>query len=209
MPITKGMRRILSSTITFLAWHRRALGALVAASAALLLIHSLASPPPSTTAVVLTSSISAGQVLEAGDFALHPIPDDVLPADFVADAHDLVGVPAAVPLSAGTVLQPGLLGRAAAVGSNAALVPITVSDDSVRAALRPGDLVSLVTSGESGPQVVATKVRIVTLPASSSSSVLGATSTSGAVLVEVPAAAAATAAILGQAGQLSIVLGSI
>ena len=89
-------------------------------------------------------------------------------------------------------------------------MPVLVTDDSVRSALRPGDVVSLIAPGEGGAEVVASGARVASLPAAGDTGAVSlSTGGSDAVLVEVSDEVAATVAMLGQSGQLSLVLGSL
>ena len=53
------MRRITESLVSFVSWHRRAVGALLAVLAVLTLGHSLALGPPTTAVVMVTAPIAA------------------------------------------------------------------------------------------------------------------------------------------------------
>lgn len=201
------MRRILDPLVGFVAWHRRAIGALLAVAAALLLAHGLAAGPPSARVVVLTADVAAGDPV--AQVELLDVPIGALPDDALTSLEAVGDRPAAVPLTAGTVLQPGLLGRGA-TRRGTVVVPVLVTDDSVRSALRPGDVVSLIAPGEGGAEVVASGARVASLPAAGDTGAVSlSTGGSDAVLVEVSDEVAATIAMLGQSGQLSLVLGSL
>ena len=59
------MRRIATSIVTFVSWHRRAIGALLAAASVLLLAEALRTPVETVDAVVTTAALPAGHTLTA------------------------------------------------------------------------------------------------------------------------------------------------
>ena len=109
-----------------------------------------------------------------------------------------------------TPFGPEQMRRAELPASDTLRPGTVVTDDSVRSALRPGDIVSLIAPGEGGAEVVASGARVASLPAAGDTGAVSlSTGGSDAVLVEVSDEVAATVAMLGQSGQLSLVLGSL
>lgn len=203
------MRRFLDSLVAFVLWHRRVLGALLAAGSVLLVAHTLATPRLTVPVVTVAAKVAPGTVLSAADLALAQLPPEAVPAGSLDRLEDAVGATAAVELAEGTTLQPGLLGRSGNASPDTTTVPVQVADDAIRALLQPGDLVSLVTVSEAGTEVAASGVRVVSLPPSPDEGALALGSTaSSVVLVDVPREVAASIAVLGQSGQLSVILGS-
>ena len=149
---TTGIARAPRAVASFVSWHRRAVGALLAALAVLLLAESLATPPPAAPAAAAAGAPSADE-----------------------------------PLT---------------VAKGRAVVPIVVADGELRRLLSPGDLISLVSAHGESPGVVTGDARVLALPAAASAE-------HGALLVDVPASSAALVALLGQGGQLGVVLGSV
>lgn len=88
-------------------------------------------------------------------------------------------------------------------------MPIVVADDELRRLLSPGELISLVSAHGESPEIVTGDARVVALPSTEGSGALRAAASTdrGALLVDVPASSAAVVALLGQGGQLSVILG--
>jgi hypothetical protein len=158
---TTGITKAPRAVASFVSWHRRAVGALLAALAVLLLAESLATPPPAAPAAAAECAFGADE-----------------------------------PLT---------------VAKGRAVVPIVVADGELRRLLSPGDLISLVSAHGESPGVVTGDARVLALPAAEGSGALrvSASAEHGALLVDVPASSAALFALLGQGGQLGVVLGSV
>lgn len=206
------MRRFLTSLASFVSWHRRAIGALLAAAAVLLTVSALRAPTPTTPVLVIATDLPAGHTLTAADVSQRHIPTEALPDETFTDAEPPLGRPLAVDLSAGTVLQKGFLiaDRVAAPGR--AIVPISIVGDGVRALLSPGQAITLVAQGPEGTHVLTGDARVVALPPTDApTGQLGAATSqpSSTLLVDVPQADAAMVASLGQGAGLSIVLGRV
>lgn len=206
------MRRLLRPLASFISWHRRVVGAALAAIAVLLLAVTLRSPAPSTAVVILTRDRPAGYTLSAADLTVRDLPDTALPASTVDSPTELVGRTLVAGLSEGSIVQPSLLAADHSTRQGRAVVPIGISDEALRSLLSPGDLVSLVAQGPEEPLVVSRDARIVALaPEPDATTQLGSATgrRSAMILVEVAAADAATVASLGQGGGLSLVLGAV
>jgi Flp pilus assembly protein CpaB len=204
------LARALRAVASFASWHRRAVGALLAALSVFLLAEALTTPPPTQSVVVLQRAVPAGEALAAADVSLAALPPPAVPDGALASTQDAVGQTLAVPVAAGTVLQPALLARAATAAKGRAVVPILIADDDLRRLLAPGDLISLVSAHGESPEIVTGDARVVALPSSEGSGALRAAASTdrGALLVDVPASSATLVALLGQGGQLSVILGS-
>lgn len=202
--------RALRAVASFVSWHRRAVGALLAALAVLLLAESLTTPPPTTPAVVLLRAVPAGEAVKAADVRLAALPHEAVPDGALTSPADAVGQTLAVRAGPGTILQPPLFARATAAAKGRAVVPIVIADDTLRDLLRPGDLISLVSTQGESPRVLTGDARVVAFPAPEASGALrvAASTDQGALLVDVPASSAALVALLGQSGQLSVILGA-
>lgn len=204
--------RILRDIASFVSWHRRAMGALLAVASVLLLAQSLAAPPsPTVEVVALSADVSPGQQLAAGDLTIAHLPAEGVPDGALTALDDAIGQIAAAGVGKGTVLQPGLLAGAQSVEPGRAVVPIAVRDAQLRALLRPGDRVTLVMVGAETADVLTSDARVSVLPKSAPSSGLsvGSGGAEGLVMVDVPAEQAPTVAALGQGGQLSVILGGL
>ena len=205
-----GIAKALRAVASFVSWHRRAVGALLAASAVLLLAEALTTPLPTVPVVVLQRAAAAGEPLTAADLGARNLPPDAVPDDALTSVDDAVGQTLAVPAAAGTILQPALLARTTTAAKGRAVVPIVVADDELRRLLSPGELISLVSAHGESPEIVTGDARVVALPSTEGSGALRAAASTdrGALLVDVPASSAAVVALLGQGGQLSVILGT-
>nr|WP_231980064.1 SAF domain-containing protein [Tessaracoccus coleopterorum] len=159
------MRNLLSRLAGFVSWHRRSIGALLAASAVLLLAPGLRPEGPTRRVVVTVTSLTAGHRLEPADLTLHELPLDALPSDPLTSLDDAVGRTLTARSGGGTILQPGSLTTDHAAGPGRAVVPVSIADASLRSLLDPGDLLSLVAQGPDGMEVLSGDARVVTLPA--------------------------------------------
>lgn len=199
--------KLLQPVVHFINWHRRVVAALCAALCVAGLVSAFGTTaPPTTPVVVLAHAVAAGEELTDDALRVAEVPVSLAPESAVVSANGAVGATAAVTLDEGQLLTSGLLlfGDRAAEGRS--LVPILVSDPDLRALLRPGATVSLVLALGDAPEVVSS-ARIATLPQEAESTIAGARSGTGMVIVEVPDDVAPVVATLGQGGQLAIVLG--
>ena len=202
--------RLLHSIASFVSWHRRAVGGLLAGGAVLLVAQSLTAPPTDTVTVVVTAAdLPAGHLLTPTDVRLADLVG--VPSGAVAETADVVGQTTSVALNAGTILQGGFLAGAQSVESGRALVPISIRDAELRALLNPGDKVTLIAVGAESADVLSSDVRVATVPqpATATGISLGGGTASTLVMVDVPADQAPVIAALGQGGQLNIVLGGL
>lgn len=187
-------------------WHRRAIAAVLTGLGALALVSQLSGPSDAVSQVVVTTrAVDAGSPISVADVALQPIPADAVPADAITRLGDAVGRPAAVTLSAHTILQPGMLvsGSPAPVGH--ALVPITVQDGQLRQLLSPGLRIALVSAVGDVPGIITSDAVVHSVPPAVTAS-FGASGASALVLVVVPSALAPEVSVLGQSGGLSVFL---
>lgn len=206
------MRHLLTSIVSFISWHRRAVGAILAAGSVLLLASALTAPPATRTVVSLAANLPAGHRLSATDLTLRSLPPEALPDETLTEIGDAVGRTTAVSLNSDTVLQPGLLTGEVTLPPGRVVVPITVPEAALRSLLRPGDVLSLVAPGPEDLVVLSADARVVAHPGNEApDSQLGLATgrDSGLLLVEVDAREAALVASLGQSGQVSVVLGSL
>ena len=206
------MRKPLSSIAAFVSWHRRAVGALLAASAVLLIATGLRSEEPTRRVLVTAAGLPAGHLLTPADLVLRDLPLDALPADPLTSLDVAVGGTLTARVGEGTILQPGSLSTDHTATPGRAVVPVLVGDAALRSLLAPGDLISLVAEGQEGMEVLSGDARVVTLPAPPpETSRLGAASahSEGMILVDVAVVDAPIVATLGQGGGLAGVLGSL
>lgn len=198
----------LTSVATFVSWHRRAIAALCAGLAVYLLAHQLASPTRDGTPVaVLAHEVPAGRPLAAHDLELALLPTDVIPQGAYSSADEAAGQAPALPLPKGTVVHPALFATSRTIDAGRALVPISVNDERLLSVVRPGDRIHLVVGGGDFAEPISADARVSSVPTEDER---GATSLGGGrgalMLVDVPETEAATVAMLGQSGQLGIVI---
>lgn len=200
--------RTLRPIASFVSWHRRWIGALLAVGAVLLTAQHLSTPPPTTAVVVLTAPVPPGHILTAADVAERQVPPNAVPAEALSSVDAAIGRPVAVGLSPGTIVQASLLATDA-VEPGRSVVPILVADSQLRALLRPGNAITLVVVGGESAEVLTTDARVAAMPIHEPGSGLAVatTQTEGLVTVNVPTEQAATIAALGQSRQISIILG--
>ncbi|HMR50465.1 MAG TPA: SAF domain-containing protein [Arachnia sp.] len=191
-----------------MTWHRRAIAALCAGLAVYLLAQYLASPTrDGTPVVVLATEVAAGQRLSADDLSVAVLPPDAVPDGAYTATDALVGSALLARLPRGTPLQASLLSGSRAVAPGRSLVPISVADDRLLAVLRPGDRISLVVGTGEFAEPVSDDARVASVPGTEETASLSiGGGRGGLLLVEVPDADAAAVAMLGQSGQLGLVL---
>jgi len=145
-------------------------------------------PPPAATRLVVTArhDLGAGTALSASDLELVPRPEDALARDSVGDLASLDGRVVAVPVVAGEAVRArDVVGRSllAALGPDIVATPVRLSDDAGLASVRAGDVVDVVAarggegtgtgtgsgSGSATASVVASRVRVLTVAATSAS----------------------------------------
>lgn len=189
-------------------WHRRAIAALCAGLAVYLLAQQLASPTRDGTAVVvLAAEVTAGQRLTVDDLALATLPPDAVPDGTYRATEDLLGAALVAHLPRGTPLHPSLLSGSRTVDPGRALVPISVADDRLLAVLHPGDRITLVVGTGDSADPVSSDARISSIPSAEETGALGiGGGRGGLLLVDVPDSDASMVAMLGQSGQLGLVL---
>lgn len=189
-------------------WHRRLFAAIFAAIAVLAALNVVSARNHSgTTMVVAVRDISGGAVVQADDVHLLPVPDDLSPPGAFSEAESVVGQRAAAPIPARRVLAADdLLGVGAQVGQGLLAFPISFADSAAVGLLRSGSRIDVLgASGDSGFAVLASDVRVVSVPASADGGLLGGESSS-MVLVEVSPAEAARIAAAGNVTGLSFAL---
>lgn len=206
------MKRLLTAVVNRISWHRRLVGAALAAASVLMLGTALSAPEsPTEAAVVATSALPAGHTLTASDLEVAHLPPDAIPDGALTDAAELLGRSTAVPLGEGTILQAPLLASSRATEPGRALVPIALRDEGLRALLHPGDQITLIASGYDDAQVLTSDARVGVLsaPAGGSALSISGPDAGALILVDVPASDAPLVAALGQDGGLRVVLGRL
>lgn len=161
----RGLGRLFS-------WHRRKLAVLAAMSAVGLGITAAApDPPPSGTVVVAAHRLTGGRQLTADDLTTASVPDELIPAEAVTDADQVIGRTLIAPLTDGSVLTSvSVLSSREEATPGTVITPLRISDAAVVGLLRVGDRVDVVSSDPesgAGARVIAEQVRVVTIPRTS------------------------------------------
>lgn len=203
------MRQLFTRVAAFVSWHRRAVGALLAALSVLAIAQWLSGPQgPTVPVVVAALEVPAGNSLTADDVRIEYVPRDVVPGGALDSPDEALGRMAAVTLAPGTLLQPALFTTARDAPEGRSIVPIRLPDPALRTLLGPGDPVTLIVIADEQAEVLTGDARVAGVPESAASTGLGISAEDDdLVLVEVPNGEAPVVAALGQSGQLSIVLG--
>lgn len=200
---------LITSLRRFVQWHRRLLAAVLAGVAVLVIVAQLTPPAsPGQTVVVTARAVGAGETIGRGDVRIAHLPSDAIPDAVVADVDDVTGQSLSVRLEANTVVQPGMLTAHHLAEPGRSLVPITLIDEHLVQMAPAGSAVTLVHISESGFEVLTADARTVALPpAPPGPSLAVGGGQTPMTLVDVPSQVAAAVAVLGQRGELSIVLG--
>jgi Flp pilus assembly protein CpaB len=180
-------------------WSRTLLARRVVAAALVVLagVAALRPDPDGERAqvVIAARDLSPGAVLTADDLRLEKRLAPTIPDGAQADIDKVVGSTLAGPARRGEVLTDvRLLGRRlaeSAAGPNARIVPVHPADSALADLVRPGDVVDVVASSDSGseskPHVVATDAIVVLVSAKQKAQ---AAANDRVVLVALPAASA-------------------
>lgn len=102
---------------------------------------------PTTSVLVLRNAVPAGEPIAAADVHRVEMPTPLVPDDAYANADDVAGRPAALALSAATVLTQGLISGDEArnlAPAGSVIVPVRLSDATITKFVQVGDRVDLV-----------------------------------------------------------------
>jgi pilus assembly protein CpaB len=207
-PVTGRRRRPLQALARAASWHRRKL-AVIAAIASVLTGLSAAAPegPAMTTVVKAKSQLPGGLLLSASDLVLDRVVASDVPEGTLTDANELVGKTLAAPVAQNQMMT--LLTTTAArisVPPGHVIAPLRLGDSALTALLRPGDVVDVVAANPEGDvpaTVVASNVRVVTVPEAPNDRA-GPGPDGGLVLIDVDSPTAAIIAQTAASGTLSV-----
>lgn len=190
-------------------WHRGPLAALAAALGALILVGSLGGGDGARVPVVVTSSdLPAGHLITAADLREVRLQADAAPSGALPRAEDAVGRTTAADLLPNSILQPGMLVDEGGATPGRARVPVRIPDSALVGLLGPGTRLKLVTIGDSGPHVLTGDALVAPLPATAPAvGPLAVGASDRLVLLDVPEQNALDVAVLGQRGELFVILG--
>lgn len=202
----------------WIARHRRLLAALLLCAAAALAVQTLTPARAATTAVLVASQdLAAGHVLGQGDLRSAEVSPKMVPGGALLPADDWAGGQVSGPLRRGEVLtDASLLGNGLLAGAppGSQAVPIRLSDPSVLALLRQGQLVTVVLSssvGLDGPitnDILAEAVPVLWTPALAGNrdGLLPAQQEEGILVVAASSSAAVVLAGAISRGKVSLIL---
>ncbi|NLE98170.1 MAG: hypothetical protein GX596_09325 [Propionibacterium sp.] len=195
---------------SFVSWHRRLIAALAAALCVAGIVALAQAPPPAGEPVVAAAGqLPAGHRLTDADLTLVDVPSHLITDTTLRSIDDALDATTTVALDPGQPITGHALLRGGAADEGRALVPIAVPEDELRALLRPGTTVSLIVALGEAPELVTNDARVAALGAEASGTLAGAQSGRGMVVVDVPGEVASVVAVLGQSGQLAVILGRL
>lgn len=174
---------------------------------ALLAIVSYRQAVQTLPVLALAKPVAAGHLVQADDLRVVRVKTEggveTVPS---ADAPRVVGRVAAVTLARGSLLSPAQLrDPGASLDGTTAVVGLTLRDGQLPMSLRPGDLVSLVDTGDAARR--STDGQVVPLVGRATVFATPTTSATGSVVVSVAVArdVAAKVATAAAAGRISLI----
>lgn len=192
-------------------WHRRPVAALLAALGALIIVAGVrGEAPPEASLLVTASALPAGHLITRDDLKVIGLPPAAAPSGAPLTPEDVIGKTAAADLLPNSILQPGMLIHDGGAPPGRATVPITLAEAQLVSILRPGTRISLITIDSAGSHVLSDDTVVAPLPGAPTGGALTPSATRNTlVLLDVPAERAGEIAVLGQRGELYVVLGSV
>lgn len=184
-----------------LARRRRLLAAgLLAGSMACAMSVLAPAPPPTTLVATAAHDLPGGTTISAHDLRIMRVPPAAVPVGAIADVARLTGRVLAAPVRSGeTITDVRLVGPALLAGYGDRLVatPVRIADAGSARLLQPGDVIDVLatdggdrTSGgtadgtaPSEARLVASGVRVVTVPRDDEAALSGASFEAGALVV--------------------------
>ncbi|MFV0405453.1 MAG: SAF domain-containing protein [Propioniciclava sp.] len=196
-PLRRRLRRF-----TYL--RRRTLAAVATGLAVLAGLQALAPQVPETVSVVaLTRDLPGGTTLTAADVTTVDLPETAVPDGAVGQVDAAVGRTLNGPVSARTpVTEMAIAEGQSLAAPGYVVITLPLSDDTLAPLVQPGIELDLIDPTDGS--VLATKVRVVAVPESSSGGIL--TTASRAALVEVVPDVATRLAVAAQSGGVAIAL---
>jgi Flp pilus assembly protein CpaB len=205
----------LQSLIRAATWHRRLLAAGLAAGSVALVLTALAPTPPTVVNVLAVArDLPAGATLSAQDLRVVGLAPGTVPLGSIRDRNDVVGRVLAAAMRSGEPLTDvRLVGRALTrtLGRDGLVAaPIRIADAGAARLLQPGDVVDVLAASDHDDgalaPVVATAVRVVTVPALEEST--SALDSGALIVVATTPATAATLARAAVTSRLSVTIRS-
>jgi pilus assembly protein CpaB len=208
---TPGGRSFLHNLRRALSWHRRKL-AVLAAIAAVLTAVTAAAPtgPPTLRVVRATGQLASGSVVSASDVEVAEVVAAALPRGALADPAEVIGSRLVGPVAEDQVLTGlDVVAGPAGVGAGHVIAPLRLADQDFGVLVQPGALIDVIAAAPEGDaaRVVATAIRVLTVPPPPSEEDRTRSSENGAlVLVDVDPRTATLLAQAAASSRISIVL---
>jgi Flp pilus assembly protein CpaB len=137
----------MDRVLRFALRHRRLLAATTAGLAVYFALSAVTAAPPGQTVLVARRDLSSGTTLRASDIRRRAVPSEVVPDGAARSAEEALGRTTSGAMRRGEMLTDRRTVRAGPLdgfGANRVLAVVRVSDPSVLALLRPGDVVDVV-----------------------------------------------------------------
>ena len=177
--------------------YRRSIAATLAGLGTLIALSIVIPSPGSQTKVlVATGALSAGTTLTASDFTQKTLPDDLAWSTLQGDPVELVGRVLAHSLSPNQPISSSdLIGSGLLIGlpGNYVAVSLPVNASTSTSLLNVGNVIDVYGSSNDGFNtgvLIASRARILVIPASGKSSMFTSGSTTSSIIVGVDSAAA-------------------
>jgi Flp pilus assembly protein CpaB len=177
--------------------YRRSIAATLAGLGTLIALSLVIPGPGSQTKVlVATQALSAGTTLTASDFTQKSLPDDFAWPTLQAEPSEIVGrvlahsIAANQPISSSDLIGQGLL---TGLPENYVAVSIPVSASTSASLLNVGNVIDVYGSSNDGFNtgvLIASRARILALPANAKSTMFSGGSTTSSIIVGVDSVAA-------------------
>jgi len=167
--------------------HRRLLATL-AAMVCVLAVCTIATghDGPTTTVYTAVARIPPGTTVTASQVTKTVVPADVVPEDAVTSLDALGGQMTAGPVPAGAIVTMDDFVSASQAADGFVILPLAVSSQ-ILSVIEPGEHVSIfLTNASTGEVTVARGIRVVTVPAATSSGMFSSSGSADSILVEVP-----------------------
>lgn len=167
---------LLATVRRALRWHRRLLAAVFAALAVYCVLAVLTEADRGVPVVAAARTVPGGTALAAGDLTLLRLPAAAVPEGALTSPADAVGRTVVGQLPArGVVTASSLTSGGSLVVQGRVALPVTLADGAPVGLLRVGDRIDLLGVGATGAvEVLASAVRVVTIPAADTGGLLGA-----------------------------------
>jgi Flp pilus assembly protein CpaB len=217
------VERVLAELHRALGWRRRLLSAGLLAGAMAVALQVLAPPPPATVPVLVAArDLAAGAELTRADLRVAHRPPATLPAGALSAPDAATGRPVASAVRRGEVLTDVRLVGAGAlrgVGPGLVAAPVRVAEPGTAALVRPGDTVDVLAAAAGGgdssdstsaagayARLVASAVRVLSVPAPSGGRLAGPVDSGVLLVVATTSSTAARLAAAAVTDRLSVVV---